>query len=360
MKNLIRSVLSRWFVVSLTVLIPLGLVIGQQSSAGTAANLVAPLASIIVPGVLFLMSITLDSQKLFNALARPWPVLWACGVNAIVLPLIAWPIAYGQLTEDFRIGLAISASVPSTMAAASVWTRRAAGNDAVSLLTTLLTNGLCFAYTPVLLVWLAGREVEMDVVAMAWRLFKTALIPAALGQVSRALLKPFFNVDRIKTLLGVIAQIGILVIVFGASASSGPRLAGVAASQSLAIVIMLFSCLILHLSAAVIAFVGAKRMRFSTGDARAALFAGSQKTLPIGLLIATDPTMLGNAGVPLAAFPILAYHMLQLFVDTVIADRLRRTHEMATGSETLTDTEVDASTITRPSGEQSNDRDTKD
>lgn len=333
MKSVIRFLLGRWFLVSLAILVPSGLWIGRSASdAPESVDFVAPLAGFVVPAVLFLMSVTLDSRQLLASLSRPIPVLWACFSNAVLLPLIAWPVVQMQATEDFRVGLAIAASVPCTMAAASVWTRRALGNDAVSLLTTLLTNGLCFAYTPVLLAQLAGAEVEMDIVAMAWRLFKTALVPAAVGQIARLILVEYFSLDRFKTFLGVLAQAGILTIVFGASAKAGPRLADLGMTEGSALGVMMSGCLAVHFVAAAVAYYGARLFRFTLEDAKACLFAGSQKTLPIGLLIATDPNMLGSANVPLAAFPILVFHMLQLFGDTVVADYLKRSSSGASAS----------------------------
>ena len=64
-------------------------------------------------------------------------------------------------------------------------------------------------------------------------------------------------------------------------------------------------------------------MGFGRADIVAVAFSSSQKTLPIGVLLATDPEMLGNPelGIPFAVFPILMYHASQLFIDTVIADR---------------------------------------
>ena len=166
----------------------------------------------------------------------------------------------------------------------------------------------------------------MDIPAMAWRLFVTALVPAAIGQLARTLLLRFIPLDRFKTFLGVVAQLGILLIVFGASAKAGPRLADLGATNASALLLMSLACLTIHLAAAAVAYFGARAMGFADDDSTACLFSGSQKTLPIGLLIATDPTMLGSANVPLAAFPILIYHMLQLFGDTIIADRLRNRH----------------------------------
>jgi sodium/bile acid cotransporter 7 len=51
-------------------------------------------------------------------------------------------------------------------------------------------------------------------------------------------------------------------------------------------------------------------------DQAAVAFAGSQKTLMIGLAIAVE---FGG----LAVLPMMAYHVGQLLVDTLLADRLR-------------------------------------
>ena len=72
-----------------------------------------------------------------------------------------------QLAPDFSFGLMIAASAPSTMAAASVWTRRAKGNDAVSLLVTILTNGFCFLVTPAWLVLATAAGIGAWVVVSA-------------------------------------------------------------------------------------------------------------------------------------------------------------------------------------------------
>jgi len=45
-------------------------------------------------------------------------------------------------------------------------------------------------------------------------------------------------------------------------------------------------------------------------------FSGSQKTLMVGLYLATYFA-------PLAMLPMVAYHVVQLLIDTAVADRLR-------------------------------------
>jgi predicted Na+-dependent transporter len=51
----------------------------------------------------------------------------------------------------------------------------------------------------------------------------------------------------------------------------------------------------------------------------AVAIAGSQKTLPIGLLIATHPDVAAVSG-PFVTFPLLAFHAAQLLLDAAVAD----------------------------------------
>jgi sodium/bile acid cotransporter 7 len=84
-----------------------------------------------------------------------------------------------------------------------------------------------------------------------------------------------------------------------------------------------------HLVAMAFGFLGGHVFGFSEANRAAVVFASSQKTLPIGVLIATAANMLGNPnllgpgeGIPFAVFPMLMYHASQLFIDTVVADTL--------------------------------------
>lgn len=322
----------RWFLIGLVVLIPGGLLLGSRMDAAQVASLVEAVGphagTALVALVLFLMSVTLDGGRLRAALARPAPVMWCVAISFGLLPLGAWMLSLVQLTRDFQVGLVIAGSVPCTMAAASVWTRKAGGNDAVSLLVTVLTNGLCFLVTP---FWLAlipavgsnGASVQLDIGDMMRRLIVSALLPIAAGQALRLAPACARAADRFKTPLGVIAQSCVLLIIFWTAVRAGPRLGdGAAATGGVPAVILVWgSCIALHVAAMFVAVSGGRRLRFDRADVVAAAFAASQKTLPIGVLIATDPALFGNRGVPFAVFPMLMYHASQLFIDTFVADR---------------------------------------
>lgn len=327
-----------WFLVGLAVLIPGGLIAGGQGAAGAVvagidaaglSSLAAMVPRLSTAVVLFLMAFSLDSGRLRASLQAPLPVLWASLVNYGLIPLLAWPLQAVQLSADFAVGLMIAAAAPCTMAAASVWTRSAKGNDAVSLMVTLLTNSACFVVAPFWLLVTTQSRVEIDGWFLMQRLLVAVLVPVALGQFLRLSSVAAEFADVQKKRIGIVAQSLILFLVLLAAVNAGERVATTeGAPPGLAgIAVVWVCCLGLHVVAMFVAGTGSTLLGFAPADRTATLFAGSQKTLPIGVLLATDPAMFGNPdlGVPFAVFPILMYHASQLFFDTFVADRVATT-----------------------------------
>jgi len=325
----------RWFLISLLTLIPAGLLTGYFGDIQAVESLrslvpTRPLTAFI----LVLMSFSLNSSQLKASLQKPGPVCWASLCNYGLIPLLGWAAMSFQLTADFRIGLMIAASTPCTLAAASVWTRKAGGNDAVSLLTTLVTNTVCFVVTPFWLVTATGQAVDLNISDLTRRLLLVVLLPTLIGQslrLSRSLAD--FATKR-KTPIGVVAQSCVLVLVLLASLGGGIKLRDASLGQQVAgLAVVWGSCVAIHLAAFVVAWQGGGVLKFDRKDRIAASFAGSQKTLPIGVYLATDPSAFGGAEVidglpiPFAVFPMLMFHASQLFVDTLIADRLKKADE---------------------------------
>ncbi len=333
-----------WFLVGLVALVGGGLSLGMTFSDATLKGwedgrgfgaLAYRAPRLITQVVLFLMAFSLDSGKLRESLRAPLPVLWASLVNSAAIPLAAWSVLGLQADASFKMGLMIAASVPCTLAAVSVWTRKAGGNDAVSLLTTLLTNTMCFVVTPFWLNWatreMSGGRTELEVGAMMERLLLVVLVPSILGQAARMIPVAGRFATKHKANIGIVAQSLILVLVFtAASLKAGPqlRVGGVTVT---AIVIVWGCCLVIHLLAMLLGGLGARLMGFRREDRIAVLFGSSQKTLPIGVYLATSPEIGIAAVFPFAVFPMLMFHATQLFVDTLIAGRLANEGPMESG-----------------------------
>ncbi len=306
-----------WFLVGLGVVIPVGLVLGTNGWRPVEG--LAP--RVATAAVLFLMAFSLDSRHLRDSLLAPFPVLWASLVNYGLIPLLAWPVASVQLSEGLAVGLVAAAAAPCTMAAASVWTRRAGGNDAISLMVTLLTNTVCFAVAPFWMWLAAGSEIELSLGEFVLRLLVVVLVPTILGQAVRAIPVAAAFATRRKRFVSDLAQATILVLVLNGAVNAGFGIASERGGGSpgvAAVAVVLVSCVGIHLLAMLVSGLGSRAFGFRRADLLATLFAGSQKTLPVGLLLATE------ADVPFALFPILIYHASQLFLDTFVADWARQ------------------------------------
>ncbi len=320
-----KHLLKNWFLYSLLIVIPLGMVIGQASSHWSDFITSVVQTKIVVFAVLFCMSVTLSLEQLTQTAARPWGIFTASAISSFLFPLIVWGIVLLLPTSPFSAGLLIMAAVPSTLASAAVWTRKAGGNDAISLMTTLITNGFCFIVTPFWLWVTLGRSAPLDSKALAIRLLVIALLPMLLGQMVRysRTIKNFADSNRPK--ISIAAQLGILSIIFVGAVRSGPELVVNSSNFSISsLVVVWLVCLAIHLLFLAISWFSARLTNCSRDDAIGVMFSGSQKTLPIAIDLATAPILLSSGISSLAIIPPLLYHATQLIVDTLIIEQIKK------------------------------------
>lgn len=330
-----QFIVKRWFLLSLTGLILVGLLLG-----GNFPGLMKPIADAMNPllttaSILFLMSFSLETKQLQAALRTPVPVILGAVLNIGLAPLLGAALMAPQQLPDFRYGLLVAACVPCTMAAASVWTRKAHGNDAISLLVTLVTNTASIITIPFWLMaattWyplagpagsanltVAGPLLDMRQTVM--ELVVGVLLPILLGQISRQPSRVSAWATRHKVGISVLAQILILAMVWSAAIKGGVRISQTKLVISLWSLLLVWgSVIIVHIVTLYAGLWIARALRVTRADQIAVAFSGSQKTLPVGLLL--SETLSRQAGLSFAVFPMLMYHASQLFLDTVIADK---------------------------------------
>jgi sodium/bile acid cotransporter 7 len=258
---------------------------------------------------------------MWRALSRPKAVLLAVAINFGLLPLTAWAVSLA-MRPDLALGLLIVASIPTTQASCAVWTHRAGGNDAVAVMVTVVTNVFCFVFTPFWLTTMTGANVSGNIqpVKMMLDLALVVVLPMVIAQLLRLYRPLGRSATKHKTPLGVMAQTGLLAMVFIGAVQAGLKLA----SRSTPIgpldtAAMLAAVCFVHVSMLVCGFWLGRVCGVSWEDRIAVAFSGSQKTLMIGLHLALSPAF--NNG--LAMLPMVAYHVGQLLIDAVIAERLR-------------------------------------
>jgi sodium/bile acid cotransporter 7 len=306
---------NRWFLLSVALSLVLAWVF---PAALTWTRWLDP--RVIVWLALFLLSLGLPTRKVLRVVRNPAPALWATLISYALVPPAAWIIGILLPSIDLRIGLFIMAVVPCTMASTALWTRRAGGDDATALLVTVLTTTISWLVTTAWLVGMTRTTIALDGAEMVRDLFWTLVVPVALGQLLRAAPPIARLTDRYHIPLGVAGQVLILVMILKAA---GPAMEQLRTS-ALAFLELLWSaflCVVLHLLALGFGLWSSQRLGFDRDSQVAVAFACSQKTLPVALFLfekyfAED--------YPLAVAPLLFYHVGQLVVDTLIADRLKR------------------------------------
>ncbi|MBA2116457.1 hypothetical protein HOV93_36460 [Planctomycetes bacterium FF15] len=284
----------------------------------------------IVVTVLFLMAFPLAFGDLQSAIRRPAAAALATLINTGVLPVFAWAASLLS-SGDFAIGINLMAAIPCTLASAAVWTRRAGGSDSIALIVTIVTNSLCFLITPFWLLWTTGSQITITIWAspdgkglsladMMTKLFVLIVLPMALGQLARLIPNAGNWATRNKFQLGIVAQMGVLCMVLLGCISCGLKLRSLPTDQMptlLSFAVMIGLVLTVHMSALLLGVGISRQLHFPRSEEIAIAFAGSQKTLMIGLAIATE----FYTANPLAILPMVAYHVGQLFLDTAVADR---------------------------------------
>jgi len=321
---LVRFLQQRWFLIALVLLFLVGS-FGWRSLLWIAADETALIRDSIVAAVLFLMALPVEARAMWQAVRRPLAPLLAIGISCVVLPLTAWALS-NLMSPELAGGYLIAAAIPCTLASASVWTRQAGGNDSVSVLVTIVTNSLCFLITPFWLAVMLGGHANassLDAVELVVKLFWIVVLPIGLAQVVRLRKEVAGFAARHKTVLGVLTQLGILSFVLTGAIQTGERLAGADRTGMLAadLFVMVLCTVGLHTAMLFLGIGAAKLVGLSRGDGIAVGFAGSQKTLMVGLGIAVDSGF--------SVLPIIAYHIGQLLIDTLVADhyRLRATNK---------------------------------
>lgn len=312
-----RSAFQRhWFLLALALVLIVGI---------WGTHLLQPLAtsSLLQQSVVFstmlVMALPLRIEQLRAGVARPKAAILAIASNLLLVPGLAFCIA-PFLPPPLAIGLLVTATVPCTLASAAVLARRGGGDPTVPILTTLFTNGICFLYTPFALSILLPQsgQTGLDFWSTASQLLFLILSPMVIAQGLRAILPVKRWADRSASRLGILSQIGILIMVGISAIQMGQRWQTEGGSSELAplpLIKVFCAVIAVHLIAYAVTWWSARKLGISYEQTLGAALAGSQKTLMVGLQIAVSPNL--DASI----LPMIAYHVSQLLIDTFLTNR---------------------------------------
>ena len=303
----------RWFLLTLLMVLTAGMAwpgVTQPVAAWMPANA-------IIAIVTFIMALPLETRALWRAVRRPGPAWLAVALNSGLAPPLGWLVSR-PLPTELALGVLVATTVPCTLATAAVWTRRAGGNDAVAFLVTMITNLACFLVVPAWLKLLADVDADVNYQAIVIGLILLVVSPIVVAQILRQWRTIGDWATRHKRALSGAAQVGVLSMVFIGAVNCGIKLQGISADHVLSfrnVAMMIAGVTVVHTTLLLLGFASGPMFRIPREETIAVAFAGSQKTLMVGAFLAL-------AVGPLAILPMVAYHAVQLIIDTLVADWL--------------------------------------
>ncbi|MDV6379020.1 bile acid:sodium symporter family protein [Sporosarcina sp. GW1-11] len=244
--------------------------------------------TILLGVVMFGMGLTLKAVDFKIVLTNPFPVLIGVAAQFIVMPLVAFGIAYLlKLPPELAAGLVLLGCVPGGTAS-NVMVYLAKGNLALSVAMTSLSTLLAPIVTPLLLLLLAGQWLPVDALSMFKSIVQVIIVPIVLG----LLIQRFFPraVAKSISVVPLISVVAILIIVSAVTSAN----AGNVASSGLIVFIAVF----LHNGfGLLIGYMIARMLGLNENDRRAISLEVGMQNSGLGVALAT-----AHFG-PLAALP---------------------------------------------------------
>ena len=238
--------------------------------------------------VMFGMGLTLKAVDFKLILTNPKPVLIGVAAQFIIMPLVAFAIAYMlQLPNELAAGLVLLGSVPGGTAS-NVMVYLAKGNVPLSITMTSFSTLLAPLMTPVLLLWLAGQWMPVNVMDMFMSIVQVIIVPIVLGLLIKKLLPTV--VEKSANIVPLISVLAIIIIVSAVVAGNVNNIASAG--------LLVFVGVFLHNGVGLLlGYFTGKMMKLSRSDCRAISIEVGMQNSGLGVALAT-----AHLG-PLAALP---------------------------------------------------------
>lgn len=181
-------------------------------------------ASIILGLIMLTMGCTLSTEDFRILLQRPVDILIGAVAQYTIMPLVAWLLARTfQLDTFMMAGLILVGCCPGGVSS-NIMSFLCKGDVAYSVGMTTVSTCLSPFVTPLLVLWLAGAEIDVD----AWGMFKNillvTLLPVALGVAFNYFLGKRKDFQTIQGIMPGMSVLCLALIVGGVIFTVHPQL----------------------------------------------------------------------------------------------------------------------------------------
>lgn len=188
--------------------------------------------------IMLTMGLTLSKEDFRILISRPIDMLIGVTAQYLLMPLIAWTISKTfSLPHPIAIGLLLVGCCPGGVSS-NIMSFLCKGDVAFSVGMTTITTLLAPIMTPILMLHLAGENIDVDAIGMFKSILIVTILPIALGLGLNAALNKSTRFNEIKKTLPGVAVIGLACIVGGVVSAHGQKIVTSA--------VIIFAAVLLH------------------------------------------------------------------------------------------------------------------
>jgi len=315
---MIQKIKEFWFLIAL-VLIFIAVILDKSDTlAKIGVFFKDNYASEAIIFLIFIISgLLIDKNQIKAGIKDIKSTLLTLMVILIVSPAAALLLHCLPLETGVAIGLFLVAVMPTTLSSGVVMTGTAGGNTAHALFLTIISNFTAVFSIPFILSWLLlfleqSRELAIDQGAIILKLSVLVLLPLTVGIFTKPLVFKIINHD--KSRLQVINQCMVIGMVFISLAGAKEVISG----RGLSILYTVALVIVFHLILLGSAFLFVKFFSIKKGSCETIIFMGSQKTLPLSIMI--QVSYFSEYGIALLV--CVMHHIVHLMIDGYLSARM--------------------------------------
>eukprot|EP00040_Diaphanoeca_grandis_P036528 m.233184 g.233184 ORF g.233184 m.233184 type:complete len:575 (-) comp33634_c2_seq1:23-1747(-) len=279
---------------------------------------ISPTHHLAIMTIFFISGIKLSTDVIKNALTARLGIAW--GLTAILFATSAIAVPLTQLItfpdiSAFQRGLVVFFAMPTTISSGIVLTEQAGGNVALAVLLTVVSNFTASFTVGPMLKWLADfGDVKIEVVPIITKMCYLVLAPLVFGKMCQWFNVIKYIVKNYKQTLKLISTY-CLVSLPWVTTSRAMDKGGLNSITAASIFAVLGWACAMHIFFVFLNFGMSKLLRLNEGELKAVVIQGSQKTLPMAIVVITaiDP---GDPDESLMQIACIIAHLSQIVIDS--------------------------------------------
>ncbi len=307
-----------WFLLGLVLVFMAVIIDRTDTLAGIGISFKDNYASEIIIFLIFTVSgLLIEKDQIKAGIRNMKSTLLSLMVIVIISPVVALLFSCLPLETGVVIGLFLVAVMPTTLSSGVVMTGAAGGNMAQALFVTITSNFIGIFSIPLILSWLLlffdqSKHLAIAQGAMIIKLTVLVLVPLIIGVYTKPFVFKIIHPDKSK--LQIINQCMVIGMVFISVAGAKQILMGKGmAILYIVVLVTAFHLILLGSSLSLIKIFSIKK-----GSYESVIFMGSQKTLPLSIMI--QVSYFSEFGIALLV--CVMHHIVHLMIDGYLSAKM--------------------------------------